>query len=72
MIMREDILRVAEYFKNTSNEQNVCAYRITDLLFHYEKILLFFSLKIHPALSVYPAVHKYIARVNEVCNRESQ
>ena len=71
-IIRADILQV------TSNEQNVRAYymqnhRIRDLLFHYQKILLFSvlfsgkSIEIRPALSV----HQYMARANDVNNTES-
>ena len=70
-----------------SNEQNVCTYynimqnhRIRDLLFHYEKIFLFWflfsgksaSVEIHPALSVHSAVYQYMVRANDVKNTERQ
>ena len=62
--------------KNTSNEQNVCMYNmlnyqipVRDLLFHYEKILLFWFLFSGKSVEIH---YQYMAHANDVNNTESQ
>ena len=79
-LIRADILIVAEYLRATSKMYSRIIFktiRIRDLLFHQEKILLFWflfsskSVEIHPALSVHPTVYQYMARANDVNNTAS-